>query len=86
MKSEFTLSVCDIQNSTKFGRTRVRTIIKKPYPLSFEKSPSKSQGGNRARLYRLDKILARLREHKAGDEEMTINLLKSDATFRNKVL
>ena len=84
MTNHFSVSVVDLQAVTGFGRARVRTLINRPYPLSYEKQPSAPNGGNRTRLYRIDELLARLREHKAATEEMISNLITADTKFRNK--
>lgn len=84
MTNQFSVGVGNIQAVTGWGRTRVRTLIKRPYPLTYDKLPSAAKGGNRTRLYRLDELLVRLRCHKDATEEMISNLIRADAIFRNK--
>lgn len=84
MTNQFTVCVANIQTVTDFGRTRIRTLINSPYTLAYKKLPAAAQGGNRTRLYRLDQILVRLRNHKNVTEEMINTLITVNATFRNK--
>ena len=84
MTNQFTVGMGNIQAVTCWGRTRVRTLINRPYPLSYEKRPSTPKGGNRTRLYHLDELLVRLRCHQYATEEMISNLIRADAIFRNK--
>jgi len=35
MTNQFTVAVGDIQAATSWGRTRVRTLIRRPYPWSW---------------------------------------------------
>lgn len=84
MSNKFTLGVGEIQTALGWGRTRVRTLVNRPYALTYQKRPPAPKGGNRVRLYRLDELLVRLREHKAATEEMLITLIMADAVNRNK--
>lgn len=84
MTNHFTVSVVDLQAVTGFGRARVRTLVNRPYPLSYEKRHSAPKGGNRTRLYRLDEVMVRLRDHKHATGEMISHLITADAINRNK--
>lgn len=84
MTSQFTVGVGDIQAATGWGRTRVRTLISRPYPLTFKKQQPSAKGGNRTRLYRLDELLVRLRNHGNASEPMISNLIAADAAYRQK--
>lgn len=84
MTNQFTVAVGDIQTAFGWGRTRVRTLVNRPYTLTYQKRPSAPRGGNRVRLYRLDELLVRLRRHKDASEEMLIKLITADAVNRNK--
>ena len=84
MTSQFTVGVGDIQVATGWGRTRVRSLIRRPYPLAYKKLPSSSKGGNRTRLYRLDELLVRLSNHRDASEQMLSNLIAADAAYRQK--
>jgi hypothetical protein len=84
MTSNFNVGVGEIQAALGWGRTRVRTLINRPYSLTYQKRPSAPKGGNRARLYRLDELLVRLRNHKHATGEMISDLITADAINRNK--
>jgi len=84
MTDRFTVAVGDIQAATGWGRTRVRTLIRRPYLLAYKKHQPSPKGGNRTRLYRLDELLVRLRSHQDATEEMVSNLITTDATSRQK--
>lgn len=84
MPNQFTVGVGDIQAALGWGRTRVRTLVNRPYSLTYQKRLSAPKGGNRVREYRLDELLVRLRRHKDASEDMLIKLITADAVNRNK--
>ena len=80
---QFTLGMADILHATGFGIFRTRSLMNRPYPLTFTKRHG-PKGGNATRFYRLSDILARCRQYRRFTEEMAHQLIAADAAYRKE--
>jgi len=63
----------------------VRQLLNRPYPLPYAKEAPGLKGGNRARVYRLDEVLTRLRLRNNFDEKMMVQIMAASVARQKEL-